>query len=191
MFFSPTRKWNAIRRCQYFAYPYLFYGLESGEETVLSFEDNRQAIVHYLATSEPDEEGMRRVFFELNGQPQTVIVRDNNLSYEVHQNEKADPANPGHLGAPMPGLVVTVEVTAGERIRQGDTVVVLEAMKMQSAIPRREKRHYQTGRCQSDTWLTAATCWLRLSNVLCTGSETYETFTDGGRNFKSVPFPRR
>ena len=112
-----------------------FYGLESGEETVLSFEDNRQAIVHYLATSEPDEEGMRRVFFELNGQPQTVIVRDNNLSYEVHQNEKADPANPGHLGAPMPGLVVTVEVTAGERIRQGDTVVVLEAMKMQSAIP--------------------------------------------------------
>ena len=75
------------------------------------------------------------MFFELNGQPQTVIVRDNNLSYEVHQNEKADPANPGHLGAPMPGLVVTVEVTAGERIRQGDTVVVLEAMKMQSAIP--------------------------------------------------------
>ncbi len=35
----------------------------------------------------------------------------------------------------MPGLVVTVEVSAGERIRQGDTVVVLEAMKMQSAIP--------------------------------------------------------
>ncbi len=112
-----------------------FYGLESGEETVLSFEDNRQAIIHYLATSEADEEGMRRVFFELNGQPQTVIVRDNNLSYEVHQNERADPANPGHLAAPMPGLVVTVEVSAGERIRQGDTVVVLEAMKMQSAIP--------------------------------------------------------
>ena len=112
-----------------------FYGLASGEETVLSFEDNRQAIVHYLATSEPDEEGMRRVFFELNGQPQTVIVRDDNLSYEVHQNEKADPANPGHLAAPMPGLVVAVEVSTGERINQGDTVVVLEAMKMQSAIP--------------------------------------------------------
>ena len=112
-----------------------FYGLASGEETVLSFEDNRQAIVHYLATSEPDDDGMRRVFFELNGQPQTVIVRDNNLSYEVHQNEKADPANPGHLAAPMPGLVIAVEVSTGERINQGDTVVVLEAMKMQSAIP--------------------------------------------------------
>ena len=68
-----------------------FYGLAIGEETVLSFEGHRQAIVHYLATSEPDEEGMRRVFFELNGQPQTVIVRDNSLSHEVHQNEKADP----------------------------------------------------------------------------------------------------
>ena len=116
-----------------------FYGLQSGEETVLSFEDNRQAIVHYLATSEPDDEGMRRVFFELNGQPQTVIVRDNSLSHEIHQNEKADPANPGHLAAPMPGLVVAVEVSTGERVRQGDTVVVLEAMKMQSAIPA-EKR---------------------------------------------------
>ena len=112
-----------------------FYGLQSGEETVLSFEDNRQAIVHYLATSEPDEDGMRRVFFELNGQPQTVIVRDDNLSYELHQNEKADPADSSHLAAPMPGLVVAVEVSAGERIRQGDTLVVLEAMKMQSAIP--------------------------------------------------------
>ena len=112
-----------------------FYGLQSGEETVLSFEDNRQAIVHYLATSEPDEEGMRRVFFELNGQPQTVIVRDNSLSHEIHQNEKADPADPGQLAAPMPGLVVAVEVSAGEHIRRGDTLVVLEAMKMQSAIP--------------------------------------------------------
>ena len=112
-----------------------FYGLQSGEETVLSFEDNRQAIVHYLATSEPDEDGMRRVFFELNGQPQTVIVRDNSLSHEIHQNERADPADPGQLAAPMPGLVVAVEVSAGERIRRGDTLVVLEAMKMQSAIP--------------------------------------------------------
>ena len=112
-----------------------FYGLQSGEETVLTFADNRQAIVHYLATSEPDEEGMRRVFFELNGQPQTVIVRDNSLSHELHQNEKADPAEPGQLAAPMPGLVVAVEVSVGERIRRGDTLVVLEAMKMQSAVP--------------------------------------------------------
>ena len=112
-----------------------FYGLESGEETILSFENHRQAIVHYLATSEADEDGMRRVFFELNGQPQTVIVRDNNLSYDVHRNERADPANPCHLAAPMPGLVVAVEISAGKRVKQGDTVVVLEAMKMQSAIP--------------------------------------------------------
>ena len=115
--------------------PVFFYGLAIGEETVLSFEGHRQAIVRYLATSEPDEEGMRRVFFELNGQPQTVTVRDNNLSHEAHQNEKADPADAGQLAAPMPGLVVAIEVSVGERIRQGNTVMVLEAMKMQSSIP--------------------------------------------------------
>ena len=112
-----------------------FHGLSAGEETVLCFEDDRQAIVRYLASSEPDGEGMRRVFFEINGQPQTVTVRDHNLAHEIHQNEQADPANPCHLAAPMPGLVVTVEATVGDQVRQGDTVVVLEAMKMQSAIP--------------------------------------------------------
>ena len=112
-----------------------FHGLDSGEETVLTFEDQRQAIIRYLATSDPDEEGMRRVFFEVNGQPQTVILRDNTLSREVHRNEKADPANSDHLGAPMPGLVVAVEVTAGQRVQRGDTVVVLEAMKMQTSVP--------------------------------------------------------
>ena len=112
-----------------------FYGLQSGEEVVLSFEENRQAIIHYLAASEPDDEGLRRVFFELNGQPQTVIVRDNNLSHEIHQNEKADPADSSQLAAPMPGLIVAVEVSVGEHVKRGDTVVVLEAMKMQSSIP--------------------------------------------------------
>ena len=112
-----------------------FHGLRSGEETVLYFEDQRQGIIRYLATSDPDEEGMRRVFFELNGQPQTVIIRDNRLSRDIHQNEKAEPSNASHLAAPMPGLVVSVEVTLGQRIKQGDAMLVLEAMKMQSAIP--------------------------------------------------------
>ena len=106
---------------------------------MLTFEGQRQAIIRYLATSDPDEEGMRRVFFEVNGQPQTVIVRDNTLSREIHRNETADPANANHLGAPMPGLVVAVEVTTGQRVQRGDTMVVLEAMKCRPRSPRRRR----------------------------------------------------
>lgn len=37
--------------------------------------------------------------------------------------------------APMPGVIVSVEVAAGDRIEQGRPVAVMEAMKMQSEIP--------------------------------------------------------
>lgn len=36
--------------------------------------------------------------------------------------------------APMQGLVVSVEVTPGARVKAGDTLLVLEAMKMENPI---------------------------------------------------------
>ncbi len=40
----------------------------------------------------------------------------------------------GLIRAPMPGLVVRVEVEAGQRLEEGAGVVVLEAMKMENEI---------------------------------------------------------
>ncbi len=48
-----------------------------------------------------------------------------------------DPANAvasGSLLAPMPGSVVRVAVEDGARVQRGETVLVLEAMKMQHTI---------------------------------------------------------
>ncbi len=39
------------------------------------------------------------------------------------------------LRAPMPGLIISIEVKAGDTVQAGDTVLVLEAMKMENAIP--------------------------------------------------------
>ena len=111
------------------------YGMNAGDEVVLPLLDGRHAIIRYLASSDPDEDGMRRVFFEVNGQPQTVIVKDKHFAHQAPQVEKADPNNPGHIAAPMPGLVIGIEVSPGQKIRKGDTLVVLEAMKMQTTVP--------------------------------------------------------
>jgi biotin carboxyl carrier protein len=43
-------------------------------------------------------------------------------------------ATPGSLLAPMPGAVVRVLVDCGQQVTTGDTLVVLEAMKMEHAI---------------------------------------------------------
>jgi len=39
------------------------------------------------------------------------------------------------LAAPMPGMIVRYEKQVGDTVSQGDTVVILEAMKMENALP--------------------------------------------------------
>jgi pyruvate carboxylase len=47
---------------------------------------------------------------------------------------KAEEGNARHIGAPMPGMVVTVAVQAGKKITKGDPLVSIEAMKMETMI---------------------------------------------------------
>lgn len=45
------------------------------------------------------------------------------------------PAGPaGDLSAPMPGTVLSVSARAGDQVSRGDTLLVLEAMKMENAL---------------------------------------------------------
>ena len=37
--------------------------------------------------------------------------------------------------APMPGTILSVKVSVGQQVKKGDTVAVLEAMKMENEIP--------------------------------------------------------
>jgi biotin carboxyl carrier protein len=46
----------------------------------------------------------------------------------------ADAAEAGSLTAPMPGVVRVVRVRAGGRVRAGDVLLVLEAMKMEHDV---------------------------------------------------------
>jgi 3-methylcrotonyl-CoA carboxylase alpha subunit len=41
---------------------------------------------------------------------------------------------PGGLEAPMPGKVIRLSVAAGDTVRKGDELIVVEAMKMENAI---------------------------------------------------------
>lgn len=43
-------------------------------------------------------------------------------------------AGPGHLMAPMPGMIVRVNVVAGETVQPGQGLVVMEAMKMENEL---------------------------------------------------------
>lgn len=109
--------------------------MKPGQEVRVELERGRPVIIKFLALSEPDLEGKRSVFFELDGFSRSVNVVDRSVNAVSLANEKVDPGNLDHIGAPMPGLVSSVEVSPGETVKAGQTLLIIEAMKMQSAIP--------------------------------------------------------
>jgi pyruvate carboxylase len=114
--------------------PPFFYGLKSGEEVMVSIEAGKTLIIKYMTASEPHPDGTRTLFFELNGQPREVNVRDKSLRVVERAHPKADAADPGQVGAPTAGVISSIAVQANHTVERGAKLMTLEAMKMQSNI---------------------------------------------------------
>jgi pyruvate carboxylase len=114
--------------------PAFFYGLKSGEEITVEIESGKSLIVKFLTISEPHPDGTRTLFFELNGQPREVNVRDRALRVVERAHPKADPADPGQVAAPTAGVISGIAVQANHAVERGAKLLTLEAMKMQSNI---------------------------------------------------------
>ena len=111
-----------------------FYGMEPGEEISAEIDPGKTLEIRCQAVGETDEKGEVKVFFELNGQPRTVRVPNRLVKSTTVQRPKAEAGNPNHIGAPMPGVVATVAVQAGSQVKEGDLLLTIEAMKMETGI---------------------------------------------------------
>ena len=112
-----------------------FYGLHDREEVAIDIDKGKTLVVRQTGRSElPDEEGKIKVFFELNGQPRTVRICKAGSASVGKTRLQADAGNPGHIGAPMPGMIVMVSVKPGQRVARGAPLLSIEAMKMETVI---------------------------------------------------------
>ncbi|MGB0844260.1 MAG: pyruvate carboxylase [Alphaproteobacteria bacterium] len=111
-----------------------FYGMEVGEEVEAEIDPGKRLIVVLQAVGETDENGDVRVFFELNGQPRTIRVPNRSIAATASRRPVADPANDNHVAAPMPGVIAAVPVTVGQEVAEGDLLLTIEAMKMETGI---------------------------------------------------------
>ena len=109
------------------------YGMQSGTEYAVLIEEGKTLHLGLQSISGADERGFRTVMCTINGQLRPVSVRDKSVSSDVPAQEKADKANPGHIGAPFAG-VVTVVVAEGDDLEAGQTIATIEAMKMEASI---------------------------------------------------------
>ena len=100
----------------------------------VEIEPGKTLVLRLLTVGEPHADGTRTVFFELNGQPRSVSITDRSLEAKVQKRPKATPGDAREVAAPMPGLIVTVAVRTGDKVKKGQKLLSLEAMKMETTL---------------------------------------------------------
>ena len=114
-----------------------FHGLMEGESTEISIEEGKTLIVTLIEVGKLLENGTRNLTFEINGSRRTINIKDETVkSGEISNDEKiyADPKNEREVGSSIPGKIVKVLVSEGEKVKKGDKLFIAEAMKMETNI---------------------------------------------------------
>ena len=126
----------------------------------MELERGKTLHIKALAISDLNRAGQRQVFFELNGQLRSILVKDTQAMkvqhppgparrwgwagpgvsrplpclQEMHFHPKALKDVKGQIGAPMPGKVIDIKVAAGAKVTKGQPLCVLSAMKMETVV---------------------------------------------------------
>ena len=89
----------------------------------------------YTAIIEKTDRKNKEVTIRVNGQQYTTTIKEpidmllTNMGLDLKANKKAEP-----IKAPMPGMVLKILVEPGQKINKGDSLIILEAMKMENIL---------------------------------------------------------
>jgi pyruvate carboxylase len=134
VFLDYARDRVAYGDCAILPTPVFFYGMDPGDEVSVDIERGKTLIVRFVALSEVRDDGTRQVFFELNGQPRSIVVTDRSQVAKRPPQRKMEAGNAKHVGAPMPGTIATVKAAVGQKVAKGDLLLTMEAMKMETSV---------------------------------------------------------
>lgn len=94
-------------------------------------QDNKS---YRISVAAIDKEN-KKVELVINGQKYSVEIKDRmDLLLEKMGMNKGASNKLNLLKAPMPGLVLQVMISAGQEVKKGDSLLILEAMKMENVI---------------------------------------------------------
>ena len=114
-----------------------FHGLAVGETNYVTINEGKVFVVRYLGLGDVDNEGNRTVSFELNGIRREVTVPDEEAQKTLVKVAMADTDDKCQVGASIPGAVSKIAVSVGDKVKVNDTLIVIEAMKMETAVTSR------------------------------------------------------
>jgi pyruvate carboxylase len=111
-----------------------FYGMKLREEILIELEPGKTVIIKLLSIGIPNDDGIRTVFFKVNGENRFVEILDTSLNIKKTENTKIDTSNPEEIGAPLQGSLYKVLVKKGQVIKENDPLFIIEAMKMETTV---------------------------------------------------------
>ncbi len=114
--------------------PAFFYGLKPGEEISVSIEQGKVLIIRLISIGQPDKDGRRAISYELNGIARETFVLDKTVAPKTKARPKADLNDATQVPAPIPGLIAQLNVSVGSKVKKGDKLLMMEAMKMQNTV---------------------------------------------------------
>ena len=118
--------------------------MKQREEILIELEPGKTIIVRLLSVGIPNEEGVRIVFFKVNGENRLVEVLDRSLNIKKETHEKIDPSDTSQIGAPLQGSLYKVLVKRGQKVKENDPLFIIEAMKMETTVTA-----FKTGKVKS------------------------------------------
>ncbi len=116
-----------------------FYGMEPYEETMVRIGSGKTIIVQLLSVGPADGEGLRTVFFKVNGQTRNIRIEDRSLNVTRIENRKKDPDDPLQIGSSLQGAISKVMVKRGQKVKRNEALFLVEAMKMETTITAPQK----------------------------------------------------
>lgn len=113
-----------------------FHGLSKGETCEAEAKEGRIFMIKLLDIGKLDNEGNKMVVFEVNGNRREVKIKDKNNTniQEFFVTEMADPNDPLEIGATIPGAILKLHVSLGEKVLANQPLLTIEAMKMETQI---------------------------------------------------------
>ncbi|ETA74875.1 pyruvate carboxylase [Ligilactobacillus equi] len=111
-----------------------YQGMRVGETMHFEMGPGKTMLITLDSISEPDEKGMRNMFYSVNGQVLQATVKDQSQKVTENAIPKADLSDESQIAATLSGSVLKVQVQEGEKVKLGQELIITEAMKMETAI---------------------------------------------------------
>lgn len=114
----------------------------NGTENVWDLVEFKENTFHVIK----DNKGYNAMLVSYSAEEKSMVINVNGNDYEIAIKDSNDlllqqlgiatksSSVVQFIKAPMPGLIINVSVSEGTEVKKGDTLLILEAMKMENVI---------------------------------------------------------